>query len=68
MFIFDLPSIYSIFRDFPKRFRNSPTTNRDFIMKQIIRLTESDLHRIIENSVKRIIREGFFNKKKQDKE
>ena len=27
-------------------------------MKQIIRLTEGDLHRIIENSVKRILREG----------
>lgn len=26
-------------------------------MKKIIRLTESDLHRIVENSVKRIIRE-----------
>ena len=28
-------------------------------MKQIIRLTESDLHNIIENSVKRIIKEGW---------
>ena len=28
-------------------------------MKKIIRLTESDLHRIIENSVRRIIRESF---------
>lgn len=27
-------------------------------MKQIIRLTESDLHRIVENSVKRVLRES----------
>ena len=29
-------------------------------MKKIIRLTESDLHRIIEGSVKRILREGVL--------
>lgn len=28
-------------------------------MKQIIRLTEGDLHRIIGNTVKRVLREGF---------
>ena len=28
-------------------------------MKKVIRLTESDLHRIIENSVKRILKEDF---------
>ena len=28
-------------------------------MKQIIRLTEGDLHRIIENSVKRVLKESF---------
>ena len=66
MFIFDLSSIYSIFRDFPKRFRNSPTTNRDFIMKQIIRLTESDLRKIIEASVRRVIQEGAFDKYQKD--
>lgn len=27
-------------------------------MKQVIRLTESDLHRLIKESVKRILREG----------
>ena len=30
--------------------------------KKIIRLTESDLHRIIKESVRRIIREGEFDK------
>ena len=28
-------------------------------MKKVIRLTESDIHRIVKNSVKRILREGF---------
>lgn len=49
-------------RVFPNKFRNSPTTNRDFIMKKVIRLTETELHRIIKNSVKRILREGAFDK------
>ena len=31
-------------------------------MKQIIKLTESDLHRIIANSVKRALREGYHDK------
>ncbi len=66
-FIFDLPSIYSIFIDFPNKFRNSPTTNRDFfIMKKIIRLTESDLRKIIEASVRRVIQEGAFGKYPKD--
>lgn len=30
-------------------------------MKKIIRLTESDLHRIIENTVKRVLKEGTLN-------
>lgn len=30
-------------------------------MKKIIRLTENDLHRIIENSVKRIIKESYYD-------
>ncbi len=30
-------------------------------MKQIIRLTESDLHRIVKESVNRILRESFGN-------
>jgi hypothetical protein len=29
-------------------------------MKKLIRLTESDLHRIIENSVKRVLKEGKY--------
>jgi hypothetical protein len=35
-------------------------------MKKIIRLTESDLHRIIESSVRRIIREGAYDKYRGD--
>ena len=35
-------------------------------MKKIIRLTESDLHRIIENSVRRVISEGRLNEKIDD--
>ena len=34
-------------------------------MKKIIRLTEGDLHRLVENSVRRVLKEGFeddFNK------
>ena len=31
-------------------------------MKKIIRLTESDLHRIIKESVRRILREGAWDK------
>lgn len=30
-------------------------------MKKIIRLTEGDLHRIIENTVKRVLKEGTLN-------
>ena len=30
-------------------------------MKKIIRLTESDLHKIVRESVKRIVREGDWN-------
>lgn len=30
-------------------------------MKKIIRLTEGDLHRIIENTVKRVLKEGALN-------
>lgn len=30
-------------------------------MKKIIRLTEGDLHRIIENTVKRVLKEGVIN-------
>lgn len=40
-------------------------------MEKIIRLTESDLHNIVKESVNRILREGFmdkFKKKKHDKE
>ena len=32
-------------------------------MKRKIRLTESDLHRIVKESVKRILREGLFPRK-----
>ena len=35
-------------------------------MKKLIRLTESDLHRIIENSVRRVISEGRLNEKIDD--
>lgn len=35
-------------------------------MKKLIRLTESDLHRIIENSVRRVISEGRLNEKIED--
>ena len=35
-------------------------------MKQIIRLTESELHKIIESSVRRIIQEGAFDKYQKD--
>lgn len=35
-------------------------------MKQIIRLTESDLRKIIEASVKRVIQEGAFDKYQKD--
>lgn len=32
--------------------------------KQVIRLTESDLHRIVKESVNMILNEGFFDKMK----
>jgi hypothetical protein len=51
---------------FQKDLGISPTTNRDFIMKQIIRLTESDLRKIIEASVRRVIQEGAFDKYQND--
>jgi hypothetical protein len=35
-------------------------------MKRIIRLTESDLHKIIEASVRRIIQEGAYDKYQDD--
>ena len=35
-------------------------------MKQIIRLTESELHKIIESSVRRVIQEGAFDKYQKD--
>lgn len=45
----------AIFAQNAKKWHN---TNENKIMrKQVIRLTESDLHRIIENTVKRIIKE-----------
>lgn len=28
-------------------------------MKKVIRLTENDIHRIVKNSVKRVLKEGF---------
>ena len=31
-------------------------------MKQILRLTESDLHRIVKDAVNKILREGAFDK------
>ena len=34
---------------------------KEEIMKKIIRLTESDLHRLVKESVKRIVREDFGN-------
>jgi len=30
-------------------------------MKKIVRLTENDLHRIVKNSVKRIMKESYFD-------
>lgn len=30
-------------------------------MKKLVRLTEGDLHRIIENSVKRVLRESVYD-------
>ena len=36
-------------------------------MKKVIRLTENDLHKIVNNSIARILNEGFFNNLK-DKE
>ena len=35
-------------------------------MKQIIRLTESDLHRIVEDAVQRILREDAYGKYEKD--
>ena len=36
-------------------------------MKKIVRLTEGDLHRIIKNSVKRVIRENKLNKRRRNR-
>ena len=34
-------------------------------MKKRIRLTESDLHRIVNRSVKRVLKEGYYDDEKR---
>jgi hypothetical protein len=51
-------SIYNTNRIFLTNFRETPKTNRGFTdMKQIIRLTEEDIHRIVKESVEKILNE-----------
>lgn len=40
---------------------NSKTENRIHMNKKLIRLTEADLHRIVKQSVNRVLKEGFGN-------
>ena len=52
-------SFWDVINITEKRIKNKKNINENKIMKKVIRLTESDLHKIVKNSVKRILREQY---------